>query len=255
MWRTRLVCKLVLFAIIAVPTGFVVVAKPTEQEISIGNWSYTTWDLAITPDGGLTITETKNTEPNTGPKLPFALPKTRSVARRHVMEFTDGFLVGFDKGEWGGSLDFYEKNGKLVATLATTNTHAVLRIGEGIVSLHGLNHLSLREGSVRFWKRDKEKFVPAGEQELDAGPECFTLSGNVLWVLTARGLWRVSGPQVKRVHEVDTSMLYPQSLVVDRNGDVWAGMRHFVLHFKKHGESFDEEWLVSKGQPSPKVGR
>jgi hypothetical protein len=41
--------------------------------------------------------------------------------------------------------------------------------------------------------------------------------------------------------------------VVDGAGDLWAGMRRFVVHFKKRGDGFDEEWLVKKGQQLPKA--
>jgi hypothetical protein len=211
------------------------------------DWGPIAWQVATAGDGGITIRATSDLEPDTGPALPFPRSKKRHHGRQHVLELPDGFLVGVDRGEWGGRLDFFARDGNRVAKLASTNTNGVVRIADNIISLHGLDHLRMRSGSVRFWTRgDQHQFLPAGEHELDGGPKCFVVAGNLLWVLTSGGLWKIDGREVRRAHAVDVVPLSPSSLVVDSAGDVWAGMRHFVLHFKQRGDGFDEEWLVEK---------
>jgi hypothetical protein len=197
-------------------------------------------------DGGIRITTSSDVEPSTGPTLPFPRSKDRQQGRQHVLELPDGFLVGSDRGEWGGGLDFFTRDGRRVATLVKTNTNGIVRISDNIISLHGLNHMSMRDGSVRFWTLGTPVPVLASEHRLDGGPECFVVSGDLLWVLTAEGLWRIDGRKVERAHAVDVVPFSPRSLAVDSAGDVWAGMRRLILHFKRRGDAFEEEWLVEK---------
>jgi hypothetical protein len=230
--------------------AFVTVEKPDSEVSWEMDWGSLAWTVMIGSDG-VRFTPTSDLHPNTGPALPFPRSK-RDRGRQHVLEVPDGFLVGSDEGEWGGRLDFVARDGKRVATLAEANTHGIVCVADNILSLHGINHLSLREGSVRFWIWTDNQFSSAGEHELDGGPECFTVSGDLLWVLTACGLWKIAGRNVERVHAVEVVPFGATSLVVDSAGDIWAGMRHFVLHFKRRGDGFEEEWLVKKDAQSPR---
>jgi hypothetical protein len=235
------------------PVGFVTVV-PTRDDHYAANRSRCRWRVSLAESGvGVIVTQADERARDTGPPLPFPPPSSRldmyvdafeMTPDRHVLQVGDRIFIGQDLGEWGGSLDLYDLSGSHIAELASDNTQGVIEMGGRVVSIHGLNHLGMREGTVRFWRREGGTFVSDGERPLDAGPECYVLADDVLWILTASGLWRVAGREVVRVHEVDVAVLYPNSLVVDGAGDVWAGMRWFVLRLRKRGRGFEEQWLA-----------
>lgn len=240
-------------SILTSPAELVAVEAPDDDDRwgPYWGWGGLAWRAVLDADGGIAIATTTRSKRSTGAALPFrrTWPHDRS---QHALELADGFLVGTDAGEWGGRLDFLTRDGNLLATLVDTNTQGVVRIADHIISLHGINHLRERTGSLRFWTRADRQFVLAGEHPLDGGPTCFTVSGNLLWVLTSNGLWKVDGDNVSRVDAVEVVPFNPTSLVVDRTGDIWAGMQHFILHFKRRGDGrFDEEWLKKKGAKAP----
>lgn len=71
----------------------------------------------------------------------------------HVALRVDGgWLVGGDRGEWGGELVFVGDDGRFQEIL-DDNVEDIHRLGDGIVAIVGLAHMSLNDGAIMKLER------------------------------------------------------------------------------------------------------
>jgi hypothetical protein len=62
-----------------------------------------------------------------------------------ALEVQDGWLLGGNRGEWGGELVFVDRSGH-PALLFEDNVHAIVRLGKHVIALAGLGHLGHNHG-------------------------------------------------------------------------------------------------------------
>jgi hypothetical protein len=62
-----------------------------------------------------------------------------------------GYVVGSDRGEWGGELAYLDNSGKSVL-LVEKNVHGIYHMPFGVVAVAGLAHLTLNEGTLYLVK-------------------------------------------------------------------------------------------------------
>jgi len=229
----------------AFPPGWVRI-EPSEERVRCANHSRDEWRIAI-ERGAARISKATTREPDSGPPLPFELPKLQEVrGRRHVLAVDGGFLIGFDAGEWGGSLYWFSRDGGKHAKLGGENVHGLVALGpDTALAIEGLAHLTLSEGAVRWLERKQGSFADAGVTKLPDAPSTHVLAGDVVYVLTTGSLVRVSRDRrATVVQPVSTAGLYPDSMAIDASGTLWVGMRQLVLRLAPDRERFSETWLV-----------
>lgn len=241
---------LALSAVIAAapPEGWGRISEPSEALLNCANRSRQEWRVSL-HEGKVRIEPDDESRPGARQALPFKLsPKLFPTGGwSHSLAVKDGYFVGSDGGEWGGALYWFSSNGKKRRQLAKENVRGLVRSGpDEVFSLHGLNHLGERRGSVRWFKQGADgQWALSEEKPLDAGPQTFTATGDGAYVMTATSLTKVGpGRQVKVLAPVPTGQLYPNSLVVDAGGALWIGMRHFVLRLVPGEEKVTREWFV-----------
>lgn len=81
---------------------------------------------------------------------PGNIQETRTPIREvpHVaVRVEDGWIVGTNRGEWGGEIAFVPDKGD-ARTLARENVRDLHRVGDRIVATTGIAHLSLNQGGV-----------------------------------------------------------------------------------------------------------
>ncbi|HEX8435976.1 hypothetical protein [Archangium sp.] len=231
------------------PQGWVRIPEPSEALLECANASPHEW--RVSPhEGGVRL------EPDVPPgggarqTLPFKPSrKLFPMGWSHSLAVKDGYFVGSNGGEWGGALFWFSTHGRKHRQLAKENVRGLIASGpDEVLSLHGLNHLGGRRGSVRWFKQGTDKQWSLSEEKpLDAGPYAYTVAGEAVYVVTATSLTKIGpGRQVKLLEPLPTWMLYPNSLVVDASGALWVGMRHFVLRLTPEGEKFTREWFLPK---------
>lgn len=228
------------------PDGWSIMPAPSERELACANRSDDEWRIAI-DDTGVHITKAAQREPNDGPQLPFTLPKdTPSRGRRHVLAVGDGFLVGTDSGEWGGALQWFSKDGTHHAQIADANVRGLVALGaDEVLVLEGLNHLSLREGTARWVVHDHGAWRSAHTAQLDAGPSTLVAAADAVYTVTPTSLTRIKRDRtVEIVQPIDTTYLYPDSMAVDATGQLWIGMRHYVVRLTPAGARYTIAWLA-----------
>jgi hypothetical protein len=178
---------------------------------------------------------------------------------RHVARVQDGWLIGFDAGEFGGGLWWYSQDGRESRRIRPkpslpTNPDDVFHAenilglplvgGERLV-LMGLDHLSGRSGRVFRAVVTPEGWDLAPVAVLDAEPDVWLVDGSRLLFLTESGLWVSDGSEARRVHPVDLGAFAPTSMVRSADGALYVGMRYYVLRLaEQHDGTWQESWFV-----------
>lgn len=88
------------------------------------------------------------------------------------LQWKDGWILGFDAGEWGGSF-LYERGGKK-RSLSGENAIAVFIWGDRLYLLTGLNHMGLNRGDL--WELDRETVTPIRRVRLPGTAYRFAVS-------------------------------------------------------------------------------
>jgi hypothetical protein len=180
-------------------------------------------------------------------EVEWALRYGESHARRYVVRLDGGWLVGYGGGEFGGSLWWYSgpKSGRRIAVGNVVDIIPTAQGREALV-FGGLAHMGIDQGRVfRFTDTAGPELrlvsdLKASPQAAVAGSEASVL------VLTTRKLWRVpAGGIAESLCDLESTHLYPRSMAILPSGDVWVGMRHFVVRLRPNGDgSCDVQWFA-----------
>jgi hypothetical protein len=168
---------------------------------------------------------------------------------RFVKKIADGFLVGLNKGEFGGGLYFIENDGLAGYEIANfLNIQSIFEYDSKYFSIEGLAHLGGQRGQIiEIFKEDKlwkHKTIT----RLVEAPALIADYNKEKIIVTSQYILKF-GPDIK-VTEILKSplywgMLYPSSIIVDKN-DVYLAMRKGVLKIKAFDTLPEYEWYVPK---------
>lgn len=188
-----------------------------------------------------------------GPDLPFKInPKKDDKyafgGKQVNLRIDDGWLVGFDKGEWGGNLFWFNKNGTEYEKITGGNIKNILEIDEKIYVIEGLAHLGLSDGQIFQVERKNNEWIIEKKVDLPNAPYATTLTkNNEFLIVTSKGLLKVN-----KKFEIETLIeegfwryyLYPNSIVI-KNGNIYIGMRGGVLKTQLNNIN-NQQWLTTK---------
>lgn len=181
--------------------------------------------------------------------LPFPIPPDDDRnGDRHALRVEDGWLVGFDQGEWGGSLWWFSTDGKHSYRVTEDQVRGLYPTSRGVLAIEGLAHGGISTGHVVRVTRGKSGTWKARRiTDLRQAPETATLDDDkTLVVATARSLVRVT--QDGNIHTMISRAfwwsLVPNSMVLTPSGDLYLGMRHGVAVIRSHRKNRTVEWLV-----------
>jgi hypothetical protein len=149
---------------------------------------------------------------------------------RCATEVEDGWLVGFNGGEWGGGACWFSADGRCCRVLAPGNVTALVPVRGGYLAVGGLQHLALNEGWVYRlasvdgrWVARKLAGLPS--ECVSAGPD--GRGGAV--VATSDGLLRVGpGGKVAVLAAGVDWFGDPASVALGPAGSVYVGMQGYV---------------------------
>ncbi len=168
------------------------------------------------------------------------------VGRRSLQRTSDGWLVGFDAGEFGGGLWWFRRDGNNPKNLLPDNVHAIYETPDGIFVLLGLAHLGSDTGEIVQFIDGPEEVSFKRVANLGGSPEASVVGpdGQIV-VATMRSVVRVD--HAGRVHELYKSgeeLTYPTSVVIEENGSIFVAMRFFVLRLVPHQDTYQSQWLM-----------
>ena len=87
----------------------------------------------------------------------------------------DGWLVGFNEGEFGAALYWFSSDGRQKYKISDHQVESFMTTPKGIIAIEGLAHMGLSEGSLIGCKRDpkSQRWVAAELKRFPQAPEAF----------------------------------------------------------------------------------
>jgi hypothetical protein len=235
------------------------------------NYSQNDWVVYLDEDE-IRVDDIRNHIKNPEAKLPFEIRQSNSkmidlsgplAGLIDVIEVEDGYLAGFNRGEWGGELYWFSKDGEKRYKISGRQIVQFIKRDNKIYAIEGLAHLAISEGSVIEIEKRKRKWVAKEFLKLPTAPEAIQLDskGNII-VVTFGTDWSFDHKSgnviihalpglfsIDRDANIDTLVengiwgndLYPSSMII-QNDVVYIGMRKGVYKFDLATKR--DEWLL-----------
>lgn len=181
---------------------------------------------------------------------------------RVALPVSDGWIVGFDAGEWGGGLYWFSRSGRRHHQITTErplgpvdpdNVLDLFPCSGGVLAVQGLAHMGLDLGKVEKVTRGKNGKWRADLLTLLPGaPQTSMADGEKRWIIvTTERVVQVQENGSLRTLAQCPGMagLYPNSIVQASDGVLYIGMRHFVARLIPEGQGYRMEFLVPETLP------
>jgi hypothetical protein len=169
-----------------------------------------------------------------GPTLPFRLDIEEvpllTPSRRVAAQVADGWLVGYDTGEWGGAVWWFSADGSTRRQVSDHRVHQFVQSPDGLFAVEGLNHLGLDRGHVLrlvmregSWQAEEFAKLPGNGYAMatDADGSLIVATRNAVVRVTADG-------QAVTVAQVDWLFGHPNTIEI-ADGRVYAGVREAAV--------------------------
>jgi hypothetical protein len=205
------------------------------------------WIVGIEKNEVYTFEWTKNYKKDS---LPFeikpSIPEERLIrGRRFVTAVEDGYLIGFNRGEWGGTLYWFSKDGTKKYKISNDQIIQFKIRNKKIYAIEGLSHLSISEGRIIEIKKENGIWTSVEYLKLADAPEALDLDNkNNFVIVTTSSLVLVDTNKKLKVliaKGIWDYFLYPNSLVI-QNENLYIGMRKGI--FKYNTKTKKQEWLL-----------
>lgn len=220
------------------------------RELQRLNWSECEWQVFMQQGQPCAVLhrDTPHSDP-TAKSLPFKIKPSRGfLGQQYAIKVTDGWLVAFNAGEWGGSLWWFAPNGRKHYKVSDDQVCGFVSTHVGLLALEGLVHLTLHRGQIvkiaksaqGLWR--STAFAPLGD-----APEAVTGdSDSTLIVVTSDALLRVrlTGQVEVLIKKVEWGVLYPNSIVRTSSDEYYAGARGAVARIGKASGHYHVDWLL-----------
>lgn len=172
-----------------------------------------------------------------GTELPFKIipnkeDKYSFEGKQTNLKIKDGWLVGYDYGEFLGNLFWFNEDGTKYEKITTGNIKNIFEINGKIFITEGLAHLSMSRGQIFQIEKKNDNWIVEKKVELPAAPYATTLTKDKEFlIVTSHGLIKVN-----QNFEIETLIkegfwkvyLYPNSIQITGE-DIYIGMRGGIL--------------------------
>ncbi|MEO6905736.1 MAG: hypothetical protein ABI148_05200 [Ginsengibacter sp.] len=211
------------------------------------NWSKSEWHLQKC---GRKVYASLSKDIKGDKKLPFELKASTAKEKEELtgdisfIEVDDGYLVSFWRGEFGGSLYWFDKKGEARKKVARAMIVQFIRRDDKIYAIAGLAHMGYSNGGIIELRKENGEWKLFDYVPLHDAPYAIDMDKQKNFiVVTSSHLFSVD--QKKNVDTLVAKgfwdMLYPTSLVVNKK-QIFIGMRQGVYKFDLATRK--EEWLM-----------
>jgi len=214
-----------------------VVSPPAQESENAvcANWADTTWLVSLSPDSAeLQLT------PDSREPMSDSVPAA------------GGWLIGHNDGEFGGDILWRPEHGS-ETTIAKDNLVAFVPGAHGLLGLVGLAHMHINEGRLLAFHRGPDgAWKITTLMALGAEPRAYSYLGrDTLLVVTMGSVLLLKAPDYKKVlHQSRLlALAYPHSIVRDRAGVIYVGMRFAVTRLQPAGSDYRADWVVPVACP------
>jgi hypothetical protein len=165
---------------------------------------------------------------------------------RLALRVEGGWFLGYNAGEFGGSLWFFTDGAHDGRVLFGRNIAGFVRAPFGLFAAYGLEHGAINSGGLLRLARDaRGTWTAQPFAEFDGAPTAWkSESVASLLVLTSNGLVHVDrSGQADFRHRAE--WIYPSTLALEpETGRVFIGMRYAVVRLTPSAGGYLEHWLV-----------
>lgn len=201
------------------------------------NWSRDEWDVSLSGD-----------------QSEMLITKRTIGEQRPVLHYDDdGLLVAFDRGEFGAVIWWVPSTGKEPSLVSREHLLAFVSTRRGLFGVTGYSHLTKSEGKIlQFIKLPEKKWTVVPTLDLgSAARAIFRTAEDELLIAAHVGLLKVRLPDQRVLLHKSRGVytLAPKSLVQDKSGVIFLGMRHAIARLTPTDQGYREEWLVPKTCP------
>jgi len=222
-------------------------AESDSSAMQCANHSELEWRVLLSEAGTAQIVRHPRTHGAGSPKLPARVKRQKGmIGAESTFKLQNGWLLGFDAGEFGGGLWFADVDGK-TQELSNENVRGFVETQQGVMVFVGLAHMFHDSGKVLIVPHkitSKTDLRTLGE--LDGAPQAVSkLSDDTALVITTQGISQIASSGVsKTLLRRRFSGLYPNSIVAASDSTIYAGMRLFVVRLVLQSGEYTEQWLV-----------
>ena len=244
----------VLSGPLAAPGWVTLTARPSDADFACTGHGTLFWSTSL-QDGvphATRIGLREHVDP-----LPFEVSPDRDrKGNRWVTAVRDGWIIGFDQGEFGGGLWWFNGDGTRSQRVrpgadasasrpVPENVLGLPKVGGEQIVLMGLDHLVTSAGGVFRLERAESGWFLSRLARLDGKPDPWVVDGKQLLFLTVSGLWSVE-PRgiVRQLHQTDIGTYSASAIVRARDGAIYVGLRHYVVKLEQYRGQWRETWLT-----------
>jgi len=261
--------SLLLFAMCAMPLG-----QADEFPADLGRWYVaappeelsdewlaaqmdTEHEWVVTPGEAAPRVDIRGRQQENPPPLPFEIepgPAREGLAgRRTAIKVDDGWLVGFNAGEFGAGLWWFSPDGKDRYRISDDHVVEFFPLASQVTALIGIEHGGVSEGDViRFSRNEEKRWVT--ERLVDLGERPYAaikIADGTLLVATHTRLIKVNLSTNNANNIICKAFwegLYPNSIALSDSGAIFIGMRHGVAKIEKKHGVYNASWLLPSKQ-------
>lgn len=174
------------------------------------------------------------------------LASQRPDASISSLSFGDGWLVGLDRGEFGGGLWWLSHGLGDYRRLTSEPVLGLLHWGERSIVLVGLAHMNANRGGVFEVTTDNLGGITLRTlADLKACPYAAHASRDRLVVATASGVVQVSPEgETRWLSHFDHRNTPPYSITALPSGTIYVGLQRYVVELSPVSRSHKETWFV-----------
>lgn len=149
----------------------------------------------------------------------------------------DGWIVGFNRGEFGAALYWFSPDGKRNYKISDHQIVSFFSLPDGLYAIEGLAHLGVSEGSIVRIDRARpgSSWRASTVAKLPSAPFTVSVRSNhdLLVTLSDSLVLVEDGHKVRTLlHDASLGEFYPKSSVLSKNEEkLYIGMRQFVGEF------------------------
>jgi len=222
---------------------------PDKEEVRKLNWSPNEYKVYL-DQGEVKYQVFERHIPKT--EIPFKIKPSKENSRflgsktsRTILKLDNGWLIGFDRGEWGGALYWFDQNGENSYEITNGNIKNIFKIENKIYVTEGLAHLGLNDGQILILSFENQKWSAKKYYNLEKVPYISELNKkNNLMIITSDKVleFSIKKKEIKCLYKGFWNILYPNSLVI-KDSSCYVGMRGGI--FKIQLDNPDkQEWLT-----------
>jgi hypothetical protein len=236
------------------PAGWVETHPPAQQihdgnGLACANYSRHEWKVTLSPSG-LQVRDDADRSRQTSLLPPHFVLGKETRGRAVTIRTSDGWLVGFDAGEFGGGLWWSSEDGSAQKRLLEENVHALIAQNGIPLVLTGLAHMGGESGTIYAYHAGKAEGSGILQQVADLGssPGAASLSEDgTLFVVTQKNIVRFG--KANKLEPLYASgafaALYPNSIVTRKDGRIFVGMRFYILELRPDSHNLPgAKWYI-----------